>query len=398
MTAELLRRGTATRTAARFSQELDFLGATFHTRVTPQATSLRMEFLSKDGGRALELLADALLHPAIAEAEVSKALAQRIEATRAIKDQPWMASRYYFRAFFFGPGHPYAHPPTGDEVSLARIRRADIAGYHARMYVGRNLVVVAAGDFDAAAMSGALARRFSEAPAGTAYQCQPAGAPPPGPRLLLIDQPEAAQTYFAIGARGITRTDPDRVVVSLVNTLFGGRFTSLLNQELRVNAGLTYGAMSAVDEDRLPGTIAMFSYTRTADTAKAIDLALAVAARFRDQGITAGQLASAKAYLKGTYPPDRLETADDLAALLGELELFGLGRDEVDSLFARLDAVTLEQANAVVRKHFFGGGLVFAFIGDGARIRESLRKYAPALTEAPLGAPGFASFSRRLSP
>jgi predicted Zn-dependent peptidase len=105
-----------------------------------------------------------------------------------------------------------------------------------------------------------------------------------------------------------------------------------------------------VELARLTGAIYINTYTKTESTAQAIDMALDVVRKFHDTGLTAQQLASAKATVKGGYPPSRLQSADQVAALLGELDLFGLGRDEVDQLFQRIDAVTLEQANAVARK------------------------------------------------
>jgi predicted Zn-dependent peptidase len=391
LTAELLRRGTPARTADKFSEDLDFIGATFSARAEAQSTMVATEFMSKDTDRALDLLSSALLHPTFPEEEVKKALSQRIEASKSSKDSPQAAASSYFQVFFFGPQHPYGRLASGDELSLKRIDRAAIAACHARMYTGRNLIVVAAGDFVPAEMRAKLAKAFAAAPAGQPYQWQedrpPAGGS--GPRLLLVDKPDAVQTYFWIGNPGISRMHPDRIPVWIVNTLFGGRFTSMLNDELRVNSGLTYGASSRVDANRLAGRIALFSYTRTDSTVKAIDLALEVLKRLREKGISAGQLASAKAYLKGTFPSDRLETSDQLAGVLGEIELFGLSRAEIDDLFARIDAVSLEQANEVVRKHFGAGDLVFTLVGNAAKIRDGVKKYAPQVTEIPITAPGY---------
>jgi predicted Zn-dependent peptidase len=393
VTADLLRRGTLSRTAERFSGQLDAIGATFSTRVDEQSTILTMEFMRKDTATALDLLADAVLRPAFPEEQVRKALAERTDASRALKDSPMSAAAQYYQVFYFGPGHPYGHPLAGDEVSLQRITREAIAGYHARMYSGANLIVVAAGDFEGAGMATALAAAFSGLPAGKPYQWQP--APPPssssGPRLLLVDKPDARQTYFWIGSPGITRTNPDRVPLWLVNTLFGGRFTSMLNEELRVKSGLTYGASSRVDENRLPGRITMASYTQTDSTEKAIGLALDVLKRLRENGITAEQLASVKAYVEGMFPPDRLETSAQLAAAIGELELFGLDRGEIDDLFARIDGVTLPQANAVAKKYFGAGDLVFVVVGNAAKIRDIAGKYAPRVVEIPITRPGFSA-------
>jgi len=391
LTAELLRRGTPTRTADRFSEELDFIGASFSARADTQSTTIATEFMSKDAERALDLLSDAVLHPTFPEEEAKKALSQRIEASKSSKDSPQPAASSYFQVFFFGPRHPYGRLASGDELSLKRIDRAAIAAQHARMYAGRNLIIVAAGDFDPAEMRAKLAKAFATAPAGNAYQWQKDQPPADssGPRLLLVDKPDAVQTYFWIGNAGIRRTDPDRIPVWIVNTLFGGRFTSLLNQALRVDSGLTYGASSRAETNRLTGRIALFSYTRTDSTIQALDLALEVLKRLREKGISAEQLASAKAYLKGTFPSDRLETSDQLAGALGEIELYGLTRADIDDLFARIDAVSLEQANEVVRKHFGAGDLVFTLVGNAAKIRDGVKKYAPQVTEIPIATPGY---------
>ena len=74
-------------------------------------------------------------------------------------------------------------------------------------------------------------------------------------RLLLIDKPDATQTYFQIAQPGIDKKNRDRATLDIVNTLFGGRFTSMLNDALRVSAGLTYGANSQVTMDRAPGPL-----------------------------------------------------------------------------------------------------------------------------------------------
>jgi predicted Zn-dependent peptidase len=390
ITAELLRRGTAARSADRFSDELDFMGASYHAGVDAQTTSLSTEFLAKDAARAIDLLSDLLLHPVFPEAEVRKVLAQRADAAKALKDNPQAAAQQYYRAFFFGPQHPYGHPGDGDELSLARISRDAILGYHRRTYVGANTIVVAAGDLDPAALGPQLARAFAALPAGEPYPWKK-DAPPARagrPRLLLVDKPDATQTYFLIGQPGIHRTHPDRVVLWLVNTLFGGRFTSMLNEELRVNSGLTYGAGCQLERDRLTGSIAIATFTRTEKTAQAIDLALEVLKRLGEKGITAEQLASGKAYLKGGYPTERLETADQLAGVLGEMEIYGLGRGEVDDLFPQIDSITVEQANAAARKYYRPENLVFLLLGNAGKIRESARKYATEVKEVSITTPG----------
>jgi zinc protease len=388
VTAQLLRKGTARRTADQFSNELDSLGGTFTAGGDDQSVILSAGFLKKDFDAGLDLFTDALLHPSFPEEEVKKTLSQRVDAANASKDNPQAAISQYFRAFFYGPKHPYGRP--ADEASFRRITREVITTYSRQMFVGSNLVVIVAGEFDPAHAATSIRKDFGSIPAGAPYQW--VTAPPlfrSGARLLLIDKPDATQTYFRIAQPGITRTDADRTTVQLLNTLFGGRFTSMLNDALRVNSGLTYGASSILDQNRDQGAISISSYTRTETTEKAIDMALDVLKNLNVKGVNSDQLASVKAYTKCTYPTRYLETAGQVAGELEEIELFGLNRGEVDDMFSRIDAVTLEQANAVAKKRFQVDNLTYVILGNASRIREGVKKYAPELKEVSIKTPGF---------
>ena len=151
------------------------------------------------------------------------------------------------------------------------------------------------------------------------------------------------------------------------------------------------GATCILQQPRIPGAIAISTYTKTDTTEKAIDLALDILKRLNEKGITAEQLASVKAYVKGTFPPQRLETTDQIATILGDMELYGLGKEEVDDLFSRIDAVSLADANAVARKYYKPENLTFVLLGNAAKIRDTAKKYAPKINEIAITKPGFAA-------
>lgn len=389
ITAALLRRGTASLSADEFAQRIDFLGGVFQagSQGNSSYTSVTAEFLGKDFDAGVALLSDAILHPVFAQREVSKQLARSIDGIKSAKDNPQFALSQYAQAAFYGPAHPYGNPAT--EASLGRLTRSDLVDYHKRFYVGRNMTIVVTGEFDPGAAKAKLAKAFGAAPAGTAYAWKPVAEAARQSRLVLVDKPDATQTYFRIMQPGIARSNPDRVKLELINTLFGGRFTSILNDELRVNTGLTYGAGSVVTEGRVPGEISIATYTKTETTVRAIDLSLDLLKKLNSQGITATQLASVKAYVKGLYPTRSLETMDRLANTLGDLEFYGLNRSEIDNYFARIDAVTLEEANAAAKKYYRPDNLTFVLLGSAGKIREEVKKYDPKPVELSAKEPGW---------
>lgn len=390
ITSELMRRGTPTRTNDQISLQLDSLGATLNLSSNRQLSTVATEFMARTTDQALAIFEDVLMHPTFPDAEVNKVLAQTADQVRSAKDNPAFAIGRYFNGFYYPAGHPYRTSGAAGESSLAKMSRAEIEAFYKRMYVGRNLILIAAGDLDPSTLGARIAKIAAALPAGAAFV--PAKVPAVGhtaARLLLVDKPDATQTYFRIGMPGIDRTSPDRVPLLIVNTLFGGRFTSMLNEALRVKAGLTYGANCILEEDRLTGAIVINSYTQTASTEKALDLALSVLNGLRDKGIDATMLASAKGYIKGGFPTQRLETADQLADVLGELEFYHLNKGEIDDLFSRIDAVTLEQANATARKYYTGAALQYCLIGNAAMVEPMVKKYARQQRTVSIKAPGF---------
>jgi len=387
-TAGLLRKGTKTRTAQQFAEDIDFIGGSFEADAGADYTSFGAEFLSKDAAKGLELVSDAVVHATFPQAEVDKLLAQSIDGVKAAKDSARDVMFAYYQGYMYN-GHGYGRPTSGDENSLKKIQRDAIVKFYETYYTPGNTILAVAGDFKPEEMKKKIADAFGgwAAKAAPTVKTEAAG-PMKGKKLLLVNKADATQTFFVIGNVGISATDPDRVAIDVVNTVFGARFTSMLNEALRVESGLTYGAMSVFSKDKEPGPFAMYSFTRNETTGKAIDMALDVLKKLHTDGVSAEQLASAKSYIKGQFPPS-LETSGQLARVIARHEFLGLDDSEVNQLDQRIDAVTPEKAKRIIAKHFPLENLTFLLIGNSAEIAPVVKKYAEKQDAKEISAPGF---------
>ncbi|HVS88191.1 MAG TPA: pitrilysin family protein [Candidatus Acidoferrum sp.] len=388
VTAELLRKGTKKRTAQQFAEDLDFIGGSFNAGAGPDFTSISAEFLTKDLSRGLDLFADAVLRPTFPQNEAEKLLAQGIDGVRAAKDDPEAVLGLYYDGYLMS-GHPYGRPQSGDENSLKNIRRDAIARFYETYYAPGNTILAVAGEFNAAEMRKKLEEVLGAWPAKTVPSVFiPTAAPVKGKRLLLVDKPDATQTYFAIGNMGTAVNDPDRVAIRVVNTLFGGRFTSMLNQALRVDSGLSYGAGSGFDSRKTPGPFGIFSFTKNESTTQALDLTIQTLQKLHKEGVTAEQLASAKSYMKGQFPPT-IETSGQLARRIATDEFYGFDDSEINQLETKIDAVTPEIARQIIQKYFPLDNLVFVLIGKASAIGAAVQRYAEKQDARPISEPGF---------
>jgi zinc protease len=388
VTAGLLRKGTKSRTAQQFSADFDYIGGSFSADAGADFTTISAEFLTKDMARGLELFSDAVLYPTFPQTETDKILAQSLDGVKSAKDEPQAVLGLYYGGYLYGR-HPYGRSSDGDELSLKRIQRDAVVKFYQANYAPGNTILGIAGEFDAAEMRKKLDATLGAWPARTVANTPISAVPPAkGKRLLLVDKPDATQTYFAIGNIGTAVNDPDRVAIRVVNTIFGGRFTSSLNEALRVESGYSYGARSFFDSRKAPGPFEITSFTKNETTTPAIDLALQVLENLHKNGVTAEQLASAKSYIKGQFPPT-IETSGQLVRRIVVNEYYGLGDDEVNQLEARVDAVTPAIAKQVIDKHFPLDNLVFVLIGRASAIGPAVKKYADKVDQRPISDPGF---------
>jgi predicted Zn-dependent peptidase len=388
--ADLIQKGAGSRDAAQFAEAIEGAGGSLSAGAGAESLVASASFLARDTGLMIELVSDALLRPRLDPAEFEKARTLAIQSIAAAKDaDPYPLLGDYGDAWLFR-GHPFGRPVDGSEESLAAVTLDDVRRHYRDQLRGDRLVITVVGDFDPQDVTARLVAAFGSLPRAASAAPVVKSAPRvEGRRVLLVDKPGATQTYFWLGNVGASRTDPERTAQSVVNTVFGGRFTSMLNTELRIKSGLTYGARSSFDRLSQPGAFSITSFTATDTTTQAIDLALATLDRLHADGLDDATLQSARTYLQGQFPPT-IETNGQLAGRLAELLFYGLGSDDVDEFAARVAAVDGPAVRAVIDRSFpRSRDLAVVLIGDAARIRDAARKLGP-VTEMKITDPRFA--------
>ncbi len=385
----VMQKGAGDRDAAEFAAAAAGVGGQVSISSGSEAVTVSAEFLSRDAELMIELVADALMRPVLAEDELVKERDRAIGLIGAAKDaSPDNLMSYYANGFLFGE-HPYGSPTIGDESSLASIEHEDLITQYENHFGGDRLIISVVGDFDLAALKTHLSAVFGGwGPAASELTAVAAPIMAPGPRVLLVDKPGATQTYFWFGGAGVALDFPRRAELNLANTVFGGRFTSMLVTELRVNAGLTYRARSALDRRSQPGSVMVQSFTQTSKTVEAMDLAISVLGRLHDSGLDGDMMTSSRNYIMGQFPPT-LETGSAIAGMLAFLELHGLGRGYIDDYAAALAGATTESVAQTISAVYPGrDNLVFVIIGDADVIRDEIAKYGP-VTEMSITEPRF---------
>lgn len=387
LTADQIMKGTAGMTADQVAEALDFIGARVGVSASDEYTAVNADCLSEHFARVLDIASGCLTKPAFLDEEFDKARKIRLNQLKSVKDNPGSAVRYYFLKAYFG-SHPLGHLASGSEESLSRMTAADIRAYYGKFYGPKGAIGALVGNIEKAEALRLLNAAFG----GWKGAAAPAAAMPPlpepkGVKLVLIDKPDATQAYWILGAPGFSLGDKINPVASVMNTLFGGRFTSWLSTEMRIKRGLTYGANSSFQTYRNGGLFQASSYTRNEKIGEMLDILFDLLKKAGRDGFSAEEIESSRNYIQGQFPPT-LETNAAKANAYSRLAFYELGFDYYDRHLAGVQATTQASAKAAAARLIPTENYVLVVVGKAAEIKDQLKKFG-TWTERKITDPGF---------
>ena len=388
LTAEALLFGTKSFTKQEIEETLDYLGADYGTSAGKETASLTVSFMNKDVDQIFPIVKEIVVDPVFDAVEFEKRKTRLLAELDQAKERPASVIGSYFDRFMY-QDHIYAYPRQGIKSTVSKIMVEDVRAFYGSNYHANGSALAVVGDFNTGEMKRRIKRLFKDWTPNGDHELIPGNEIPKyhESRLLLVNKDDATETRFQIGGFGIERSNPDFVAVQVINTILGGRFTSWLNDELRVNRGLTYGAGSYFRTYKHSGTFRISSYTRTEKTIEAIDVALEVLDRLHTEGVDEETLTSAKNYINGQYPPE-FETAGQLADLLTSMFVYGFDESFINDFQKNVSEMTTEKAREIIAEHFPKENLQFVLIGKASEIRDQVSKYG-AMVEKDIKDVGF---------
>ncbi|MFC5283666.1 M16 family metallopeptidase [Pedobacter alpinus] len=379
LTADGLMYGTKSFTKSQIEENLDFLGASLNTYVNKESAGLSAKFAKKDQDQVLSILKEVLTTPVFNKDEFEKEKARGIQQLQRATESPRNVIQNFWDQFIYG-AHPYGNPTSGKVSTITDINVEDLKVFYAKNYQPNHAAIAIVGDFSSKQMQDKITKLFADWKKGKDNNIQIAAVPalPSKARVLLVNKDDARETTMFIGGKGISKNNSDEVAIQVINTVLGGRFTSWLNDELRVNSGLTYGARSSFSSLKNGGTFYVSTFTATKTTQPTIDKALEVLQKLKEKGIDEETLTSAKNYVKGQFPPD-YETAGQLASLLTQMFWYGFDESYINNFETNVDGLTTAKSKEIIAKYFPNNQLQFLFIGKTADIKDIVGKYGEVI-------------------
>jgi zinc protease len=368
MTAAVVRTGTAARTSRRIEEDLRRMGADLSTSAGADSSAITISGLAECAGGLLELLGDLARNAAFPAEEFERERRQRLEELKIERATPGFLAGERLRKVLFG-AHPYATvAPTAEQVEA--YRREQLADYYRKHYAPGNALLVAAGDFSAAAMLAAIERTLGDwQGAKPEVPAHPEPPRPRGRRVHLVHLPDTVQTQVLVGNPAITRRHPDWLRLSLANSIFGGAFNSRLVINIREQKGYTYSPRSGAHALRQHGYFSVHAAVRNDVAAATLTEIFYEMDRIRALPVAADELDDARHYLSGVFSLG-LATQDGLVGQLATVYLNELPEDYLETYRERIRGLSADDVLAAARNYFDSANAQIVVVGDREQVSE----------------------------
>lgn len=364
VTAKMLKRGCTDFSAAQIEDRVDALGASLSCGdVRTTSSVIDFDVLRRSLDPMVDLVGRLIGRPTFEEGPLA-ALLREIESglMQAREDEHWVLNRETDRLLF--GSHPFGRKVT--RASLRSITREDVLAHYAKHYAHGDAVAIS-GDITRAQAEDVATRLFEHQVVVAKGKAPPHATlaeptPVPGRKLVFVDKPGRTQCFLTVSTLGTHFSDPDHHALQVANFVFGGGFNCRLMEEVRVKRGWSYGAASSLSVHRARTGWTVSAQPKGEDAAGCLALLLELIHKFREEGMTAAEVDRMKAYIIQSNA-FTVATPSQRAGKRLTTHLYGLPLDYYASFPEKIAAVSVEAANAAVRRRLSEQDLVIGVYG-----------------------------------
>ena len=358
--SDMMSAGTEARNKAQIAEDVEFLGASFRAN----AKGFFASSLSKNTGDLLRIVSDAILNPIFPEDELDKVKKQVRSGLANTPTSPGEIAGNLVSATNFGSLHPYGEVMT--EETLENVSRQDLVEYHKTYFRPNAAYLIVVGDITPDEAYAKANAHFGKWYRGDI----------PYTRIMPAKFPTGNQVRFAAVDGAVQSTinitqpvpfppgHPDAAAIQLMNSILGGgAFSGRLMQNLREDKAFTYGARCSLSADPVTAQFIAYADVRSEVTDSALVEFMAEINRIRDEQVDSTELATAKAFLSGSFARS-LENEGTVARFALNIERYDLPEDYYQTYLQRLDAVTVEDIQRVAKNMLKPNNLNICVVGS----------------------------------
>jgi predicted Zn-dependent peptidase len=340
----MLFKGTERRPTPReIAEEIEGAGGTMNAVTDKELTVYYAKVGADRFQRALDVLADNLLHSTFQPEEIEKERQVILEELAMTEDSPGELAGLLFDETLW-PDQPLGRDSGGSPRTVRQISRDAMMAYHRRQYAPANTVLAVAGRVGHAEVVEAAGRLLTDWQPSDYDAWEPAQERTETARVRIRTK-RTEQAHLDLGLPAYGAEHPDRFALDVLATVLGDGMSSRLFVELRENRALTYDVCASVARYAETGAAVVSASLDPPRTFEALGLIVEQLLKMREP-IPEAELMRAKEYMKGRLQL-RMDDSGAVASWLGRQELLRGRIMTVDEVVNAIESVSLEDVQRV---------------------------------------------------
>lgn len=363
----MLFKGTERFSAKDIAEQFDAIGGNVNAFTSKEYTCYYAKVLDEHLPIAVDVLSDMFFRSLFDGEELRKEKNVIVEEISMYEDTPDDMVHDLVSQAAYGE-HPLALPILGTEEQLRAMESEHLREYMREHYTIENTVISVAGNIDEQ-VTDLLEKYFGD------FSNRGSSSALVAPDFLgglQFHRKKTEQNHICLSFPGLPIGDDKQYAMVLLNNAIGGGMSSRLFQEIREKRGLAYSVYSYHSSHADSGLFTVYAGTAPRQTKDVLELTKEILHDVSVNGITASELSKGKEQLKGSLILS-LESTGSRMNRLGKNELM-LGRHySLDEMIARIEAVTMDDVNEVL-KSMFSQPFSLAMVGSSDRVISGVRR------------------------
>lgn len=341
-------KGTAHRSAYEIAVSLEALGGHLNAFTEKEFTCYWAIVLHRYLQEAVNVLADIVQFPLLAEPDLKNEKRIIIEEIRNLEDTPEDLLHEYFLRIAFDD-HPIGNPILGTISHLKAIQQSELVSHLSKYYAFQNTLIAAAGRVDHEKLVQHVAKAFTS----LSPQYSPVKFSVIPNRKIRSPKRRSvlSQTHFCTGMRVYPYADERKFPLILLETYFGEGMSSRLFQILRENLGLAYSVYSFLDFWSDTGIFGVYVCTSPKFAGKAIEVLEKEFKQLLQEGISDEDLERTKSQVIG-HLELTFEDPTSRMTRLAKMEAYTQSYVPLNEVIGRIKAVSKDQIYEIAEELF----------------------------------------------
>lgn len=338
--------------AKAVSEALDAIGAEDNASTSQEYTNYYVRSAVDNLGKAVDVLADALLSPVLSEKEIEKERGVIIEEINMYEDDPQSCVNNLYGELIFN-NHPLGRDIAGSKQSVNKIKKNDFIEFRKAHYQPDNIVITVAGGIEYQ-KAYELAEKYFGSLKNEDYQdiYKDFKVDQEVPRVVLKNK-KMEQANLIIGYPGKKHGDETRYAEALMGIILGSGMSSRLFREVREKRGLAYTVYANGSHYADIGEFSAFAGVPVTKAKDAIKVILDEFYKLTGpkHGITKKELDKAKAFFKG-HMALSMESTKAINYFLGREEIKGGKLRTIEEVFSEIEKVKIDEILNIAKQIF----------------------------------------------